>query len=156
MPTFVYTWNNYREKSVENPEDSIVYMVAGALFSDCFSLIARIREGLPFESLERLEKQYRMTRKEFLVMIGINTSTINRRRIEGRMSVHEGEKIVRYARLLDSALGLMDGNNDSALRWLKTPARALGSQTPLSYASIELGAQQVEHLIGRIEHGVVI
>ncbi len=142
---------------MESPEKkSIVLMVAGVPFSDSFALITRIQKGLPFTSLERLEKHYRMTRKELLFMIGISASTAKRRQLQGKMSVQESEKIVRYARLLDSALGLMEGNKDSALRWLATPARGLGGQTPLDFAAISFGAQWVEKIIGQIEHGVVI
>ncbi|MBW1797126.1 MAG: DUF2384 domain-containing protein, partial [Deltaproteobacteria bacterium] len=34
------------------------------------------------------------------------------------------------------------------------PARALGGKTPLEYADTEPGAQEVDELLGRIEHGV--
>ena len=37
----------------------------------------------------------------------------------------------------------------------KEPAWALGDVTPLQYADTELGAQEVEDLLGRIEHGVL-
>ena len=41
-----------------------------------------------------------------------------------------------------------------ARKWLKEPSWALGDVTPLQYADTELGAQGVEDLLGRIEHGV--
>ncbi|MES2822461.1 MAG: antitoxin Xre/MbcA/ParS toxin-binding domain-containing protein [Pseudomonadota bacterium] len=136
-------------------EKSIVAMTTGVPFSDTSALIDRIQKGLPYSSFERLGKHYEVSRKGLLSMIGISASTAGRRQTKQKMSIHEGEKIVRYARLLDLTLGLMDGNKESALRWLASPARALGGKTPISYASIELGAQQVENLIGRIEHGVI-
>jgi uncharacterized protein (DUF2384 family) len=37
---------------------------------------------------------------------------------------------------------------------LKTPARSLGGKPPLEFAASELGAQEVENLIGRLEYGV--
>ena len=89
-------------------------------------------------------------------MISVSAQTARRRQSEGKMSIHEGERIVRYARLLDLTLGLMEGNKDGALRWLATPALGLGGQTPLNFAITGFGAQQVEKIIGQIEHGVVI
>jgi putative toxin-antitoxin system antitoxin component (TIGR02293 family) len=41
-----------------------------------------------------------------------------------------------------------------ARKWLKEPSWALGDVIPLQYADTELGAQEVEDLLGRIEHGV--
>jgi putative toxin-antitoxin system antitoxin component (TIGR02293 family) len=135
---------------------SIVSITTGVSFSDTFQLIQRLQKGLSYTAFERLEKYYNLPRKEFLMMIGLSTSTLQRRKIAGKMSIREGERIVHYAHLLDLALALMEGNESRALQWLKTPARALDGETPLDYAFISFGAQQVEYLIGQIEHGVVI
>lgn len=89
-------------------------------------------------------------------MIGLSVSTAQRRKISGKMSVCEGEKNVRYTRLLDVALKLMEGNKDRALQWLTTPTRAIGGETPLNFAFIGFGVQQVGYLIGQIEHGIVV
>jgi uncharacterized protein (DUF2384 family) len=35
-----------------------------------------------------------------------------------------------------------------------TAKKALENQTPLEYSRTELGAREVENLIGRLEHGV--
>jgi putative toxin-antitoxin system antitoxin component (TIGR02293 family) len=43
---------------------------------------------------------------------------------------------------------------EAAQQWLKTPARALGFESPLHFAETEAGAREVENLLGRIEHGV--
>ncbi len=41
-----------------------------------------------------------------------------------------------------------------AIRWLKRPNRALGGIAPIAALDTELGAREVENLIGRLEHGV--
>lgn len=89
-------------------------------------------------------------------MLAISQSTSRRREIEGKLSVEEGDKILRYARLLDLALELMNGNREYALQWLSTPKRELSGETPLSYAQTSVGAEVVRDLIAKIEHGVVI
>ena len=60
----------------------------------------------------------------------------------------------RYSRLLKSATRLMNGNEAVAKRWLRTPLLILGDKSPLEHACTEVGAREVERLIGRIEHGV--
>jgi uncharacterized protein (DUF2384 family) len=46
------------------------------------------------------------------------------------------------------------GSRERALRWLKTPVRSLGDQTPLSLLNTREGVAQVQDTLGRVEHGV--
>jgi putative toxin-antitoxin system antitoxin component (TIGR02293 family) len=46
------------------------------------------------------------------------------------------------------------GTREKALRWLQTPVRSLGDQTPLSLLNSADGASQVRDTLGRVEHGV--
>jgi uncharacterized protein (DUF2384 family) len=38
--------------------------------------------------------------------------------------------------------------------WLKFPQRGLGGAVPLDYAETEVGAREVDNLLGRIDYGV--
>ena len=53
-----------------------------------------------------------------------------------------------------TAVQLYDGDQAAAVTWLKSPCRALGGEVPLDFAKSELGAHEVENVIGRLEHGV--
>ena len=66
----------------------------------------------------------------------------------------ESDRLLRAARVLDRAIALFDGDRKAALEWLGSPLRALGGESPLDVATTDLGARQVENLIGRLEHGV--
>lgn len=46
------------------------------------------------------------------------------------------------------------GTSEKALRWLNTPVRSLGDQTPLSLLNTPKGVAQVQDTLGRVEHGV--
>ena len=46
------------------------------------------------------------------------------------------------------------GTRERALRWLNTPVRSLGGQTPLSLLNTPEGVAQVQDMLGRVEHGV--
>jgi len=46
------------------------------------------------------------------------------------------------------------GTREKALRWLRTPVRSLGDQTPLSLLKTAEGIAQVQDTLGRVEHGV--
>ena len=43
---------------------------------------------------------------------------------------------------------------DHARQWLTSPQLGLGGSVPLEYAETEVGAREVEDLLGRIEYGV--
>jgi putative toxin-antitoxin system antitoxin component (TIGR02293 family) len=49
---------------------------------------------------------------------------------------------------------LFDGDRDAAKSWLAEPQRALGGHVPLAMAGTEVGAREVERVMGRLEHGV--
>jgi putative toxin-antitoxin system antitoxin component (TIGR02293 family) len=46
------------------------------------------------------------------------------------------------------------GTREKALRWLRTPVRSLGDQTPLSLLNSSDGLARVQDVLGRVEHGV--
>lgn len=47
------------------------------------------------------------------------------------------------------------GDHDRATRWLKRPNRALSGLAPIAAIDTELGARQVENVLGRIAYGGV-
>lgn len=82
-----------------------------------------------------------------------SSKKINRRRKEGRLQTDESERLFRIAALYDRAIEVL-GDQERAEAWLKAPQKALGMKTPLQYAETELGAREVENLLGRLEYGI--
>ena len=60
---------------------------------------------------------------------------------------------MRISNLYDRAIEVL-GDQERAEAWLKAPQKALGMKTPLQYADTEIGAREVENLLGRLEYGV--
>jgi putative toxin-antitoxin system antitoxin component (TIGR02293 family) len=60
---------------------------------------------------------------------------------------------VRYQRLLEKADDVF-GDAASAREWLTHKQPGLGGAVPLDFARTEIGAREVENLLGRIEYGV--
>ena len=118
------------------------------------AIIKHIERGFPFRSLELLAAASGLTIDALAEFIGVPARQLARRRLNRRLNPSESDRLVRVASLVESAAALFDGNRDAARRWLNTPRRALDGQSPLSYARTELGAREVERLIGRLEHGV--
>ena len=113
-----------------------------------------IKKGLKFATIARLGKALDISQKEVAQLLSITPSTLNRRKKEGQLHPDESDRVVRFARLKDAALTLMRDDDQAAVAWLQTPLDILGGESPLDYATTELGARDVEDLIGRLRHGV--
>ena len=117
-------------------------------------LMSSVQEGLRYQSLANLQRSMGLSTREIARAVEISERTLARRKSEGRLKREESERLVRVSRVFDQAVGLFEGDEQAATRWLRRPSRALGGKPPLEFASTEIGAREVEHLIGRLEHGV--
>lgn len=113
----------------------------------------RIREGLPFASVEAVLETFSLGRAPMSMILAIPLRTLTRRKAERRLRPEESDRLVRLARILAQAVDVL-GSNEKASQWLQRPNRALGGETPLSLLDTDLGSRQVEEVLGRIEHGV--
>jgi putative toxin-antitoxin system antitoxin component (TIGR02293 family) len=118
------------------------------------ALIQQIERGFPFQALLRLESQSGIGIALLSSLIGIPERTLARRKTAGRLTPEESERLFRISSIVERAVELFEGNMDAAVNWLLTPRKALDHQQPLHYCRTELGAREVESLIGRLEHGV--
>ena len=116
-------------------------------------VIARIRRGMPMEEFQALAAWLDVPDESLAVLLGISRATLHRRRKNGHLESPESERIVRFARLLGRATEVFE-EEEAAREWLKSPAVAFGGESPLSFADTEVGAREVEALLGRLEHGV--
>ncbi|WP_161629997.1 type II RES/Xre toxin-antitoxin system antitoxin [Desulfogranum mediterraneum] len=116
-------------------------------------VIKEIENGLPVSSFTTVRKDLGLTDKELAQIIRIPKSTLAARKKKGRLSFEESERLYRIERLLNKAVHVF-GDLDMAGKWLKQKAYGLGDIPPLEFARTEIGAREVERLLGRIEHGV--
>ncbi|MGH7563679.1 MAG: type II RES/Xre toxin-antitoxin system antitoxin [Gemmatimonadota bacterium] len=126
----------------------------GLRVRDKLTLIEKIEAGFPYRTLERLQEALAISGVEIADVVSITPRTLTRRKKEGRLRQEESERVLRVARLVEQATRFHDGDLDQARFWLKSPKRALGGRTPLEMARTEVGAREVERLLGRLEHGV--
>ncbi|MEM1083706.1 MAG: antitoxin Xre/MbcA/ParS toxin-binding domain-containing protein [Verrucomicrobiota bacterium] len=117
------------------------------------AVIRRIREGLPMAEFAALGDWMQMSDEELAPLLGISRATFHRRKKAGHLEPPESEKLIRFARLITRATEVFEGE-ESAREWLRTPAVAFEGESPLSFADTEIGAREVEYLLGRLEHGV--
>jgi putative toxin-antitoxin system antitoxin component (TIGR02293 family) len=122
--------------------------------SDVAGLRERIQEGLNYRSWDRFLESTGLSNEAVIQVVQIPPRTLARRKSEGRLRPDESDRLVRAARIFSLAVDLFDGDVEAARRWLTQPQPALGGSTPWDYAATEIGAREVENLIGRLEYGI--
>ncbi|MCA9247917.1 MAG: DUF2384 domain-containing protein [Planctomycetales bacterium] len=121
------------------PEDATISAVREAL-----------TQGLKKSAFDRLKAVTDLSGEELAQVVRVPTRTLARRE---KFKPDESERILRIASAFQRTLDVFE-DVDKARRWFSSPSRALGNETPLKFCDTEPGAEEVMHLLGRIEHGV--
>jgi len=117
-------------------------------------LIEDIKAGFTFSYLLTLANTLDTSQLRLGESLNISKRTMARRKTDGKFTADESERIMRLFKIFQKALDVFDGDIDDTRLWIKTPKKALGGEIPMDFADTDVGAQEVIHLLGRIEHGV--
>ena len=121
---------------------------------DLARLLHSVEKGFAFRCYDRLARNVGLPTEQLLDLVDIPRRTLIRRKNEGRFSPNESDRLLRVARLFGKTLELFEGDRENALDWLSTAQTAMGGAIPLQIARSEMGAREVEAVLGRLEHGV--
>jgi putative toxin-antitoxin system antitoxin component (TIGR02293 family) len=116
-------------------------------------MIEKVRDGLPFAEFHALQEMLDVTEERLGAWLGMSRATLHRRKKAGTLDRTESDRLVRYARLVSHATAAL-GGIAGGRSWLTAPAIAFHGECPLDYADTEIGAREVDALLGRLEHGV--
>jgi putative toxin-antitoxin system antitoxin component (TIGR02293 family) len=121
---------------------------------DPVHLVKHIQLGFTYSAFERFQRNTELSYRVLAETVDIPERTLARRKETGRFEPDETDRLVRTSRVFARAIELFEGNAESARHWLTSPVRALGGRTPLAFASTDVGAIEVDNLIGRLEYGI--
>jgi len=128
--------------------------ILGRSVKNFAELAELIRQGLPSGSLLVLGKKLDLKNAALSETLGIPQRTLTRRLSRhSRLTAAESDRTVRLARVYATAVEMI-GNAHKAAQWLRTQNRALGGAVPIDCLDTELGAREVENILGRIAYGV--
>jgi putative toxin-antitoxin system antitoxin component (TIGR02293 family) len=116
-------------------------------------LIEALKTGFVIEELEILRASLGLPMDRLAPMLGISKATLHRRKATGRLDPAESDRVLRFARLMGKAIEVLE-TEENARSWLTASQYGLGGAVPLEYAGTEVGAREVEDLLGRIAYGV--
>lgn len=145
-----------KPKKFSGVVDTCVHNPSGKPSPNSFApskMIKCVQDGLPIAELDALQASLAVPMESLATKLGISKATLHRRKLEGKLWPDESDRVVRYARLMGKAVKVF-GGMENAREWLNCPQFGLGGAVPLDYAETEIGAREVENLLGRIEYGV--
>ena len=107
--------------------------------------------GLPVSTYAHVLAAFALTAQEATHIFHIPTRTLARRKKARRLGPEESDRVFRFARIATRASEVL-GSEDKARRWLHRPNRALGNMLPLTLLATDAGIEQIETVLGRLEH----
>lgn len=117
------------------------------------TLVAKIKEGMPFELIEKIAERYGYSSKDICSLIMIAPSTRYRRKKAGRLNQSESDSLVNLASVFVHAENVLEGRENAAT-WMKQPNFGLAEETPLNFLVTDFGMRCVCELLSQIEHGI--
>jgi putative toxin-antitoxin system antitoxin component (TIGR02293 family) len=123
-------------------------------YGDNLRLAAMVQAGMPASFLVEMAGRLAISPARLAALVNIAPRTYLRRQTtKSRLKPDETERALRIGRLLHMAREVLE-DEEAAARWFSRPLKALGGKPPLELCATEPGAREVEHALGRIEHGV--
>ncbi len=121
--------------------------------SETEGMLRRVRDGLPYASLEALTIQLGLEPGDIGAVVGIPPRTLARRKHTRQLSPIESDRLYRLAYVTHVASAALGGVS-AARRWLSQANRSLGGVAPLSLLDTDIGCRRVEEALVRLNYGL--
>ena len=120
-----------------------------------FDLADEVCRGLPVDSVDRVCDKVAPDDVSFRYRVIPKATLARRRRAPGRrLSREESDRVARQARIWEFAMGVWK-SEAAVQRFLAKPHQMLAGRIPREFTiESELGAREVETLLGRVKYGI--
>jgi putative toxin-antitoxin system antitoxin component (TIGR02293 family) len=116
-----------------------------------FTSFQALEQGIPAANVRALESQG-LTRDDIRRVIP--DRTLDRRIAKGEnLKIEEADGLARLLRVVKAARDLFQ-NDENADTFLRSANPGLGERIPIHMAQTDIGAREVETVIGRLSHGI--
>jgi putative toxin-antitoxin system antitoxin component (TIGR02293 family) len=120
-----------------------------------FDLADEVSKGLSVDAIDRVSEKVAPDDANLRYRLVPKATLARRRRTPGRrLSPEESDRVARLARIWELAMDVWK-SEPAARRFLAKPHPMLAGRIPREFAiESELGAREVENLIGRVKYGI--
>lgn len=115
-----------------------------------------LETGFPYQIYGKLADISGLNRKVIAEAAVISPATLARRSKAGRFNRDESDRLYRFARVMDAATGLFEGDREAAMRWMTGPVRGLGNRKPVDMLKTSAETDSVVGLIECLERGIFV
>jgi len=121
------------------------------------NMVQELSRGVTGKVAEQFRKKAKIDESAFSSIIGYSRMHYSRLAKDGNKHLREAasNRLYRLAQILEHSIDLYDGDEETALKWLKTPNMAFDNLTPLEMLSSEVGSNMVDGLITQLELGIL-
>ncbi len=119
--------------------------------------VSKLAEGVSVNKAERIRVRAGLEEELFSRILGYSKVHYKRLQKNPKTLLREvaSNRLYRFAQILEHAIELYDGDEKTALKWLKAPNPAFGNETPIEMLKSEVGADMVDRLITQLELGIL-
>ncbi len=117
--------------------------------------ITQIEQGTPYGAFRGLAGRLGVSEEYLRGVLGFATATLHRRKVAGRFTLEESNRLYWLTSLLDTAELVLE-DPEEVKDFMTTGNLALGGAVPLNYARTAPGLEAVRQLLMQLDHGVVV
>ena len=117
--------------------------------------IAAIEKGVTYATFQRLIKRLRVSEEQLRRVLGFSAATLHRRKVAGRFTLDESNRLYWLESLLDLADQVLEDPDETQV-FMTTGNLALGGAIPLEYTRTAPGLEAVHRLLLQLDHGVIV
>ena len=117
--------------------------------------IAEVEKGVAYTTFQRLVRRLGVSEDRLRKVLGFSAATLHRRKVAGRFTLDESNRLYWLESLLDLADMVLEDPAETRV-FMTTGNLALGGAIPLDYTRTAPGLEAVRRLLMQLDHGVII
>jgi putative toxin-antitoxin system antitoxin component (TIGR02293 family) len=117
--------------------------------------ISAIEKGMAYTTFTRLAKRLGVSEERLRTVLGFSAATLHRRKVAGRFTLDESNRLYWLESLLDLADRVLEDSEETKV-FMTTGNLALGGAIPLDYARTAPGLEAVRRLLLQLDYGVIV
>jgi len=146
---------NFNTLTISDDEMNIAADILGIYVKNQKALNHSINDGLNASCLKLLQNELALNSLELSQLLNVSIRTLSRRKSSGKLNKNESQRIFLLTIMIVIANKVL-GDHGSALRWLKSPKKALNGISPLEHAKSDQKIEQLINMLHQIEHGIFL